>query len=84
MMIDRTVNAVIIIVNNIFNLIPFTMARIGDVPEIKTVKETLNGLKANGLVKEWEIPYEHLLTRITAAIFFFTPASASLLPEIWK
>lgn len=60
------------------------MTRIGDVPEINVVKDALNGLKAQGLVQEWEIPYENLLTRLTAAILFLTPASASALPAIWK
>jgi len=40
-------------------------------------------LKAKGLVSEWEIPYEHLLTRLTAAIFFLTPTDEGRVDEIW-
>ena len=55
-----------------------------NVPEIKEVKEHLGQLKGKGLVSDWELPYENLLTRLTAAIFFFTPTDDSKLDEIWK
>jgi hypothetical protein len=45
------------------------------VKKISEVKEHLNELKGNGLIEEWELPYENLLTRLTAAIFFLTPAA---------
>lgn len=54
------------------------------VPEIIAVKEHLDELKESGLVKEWELPYENILTRLTAAIFFLTPTDDSKLDEIWK
>ncbi len=54
------------------------------VPEIIEVKEHLDELKEKGLVKEWELPYENILTRLTAAIFFLTPTDDSKLDEIWK
>jgi hypothetical protein len=60
------------------------MTQIGNVPEIKAVKTHLQELKDKGLVKEWEIPYEHILTRLTAAIFFLTPSDESRIGEIWK
>ncbi len=60
------------------------MVQIGNVPEIKAVKSHLEDLRERGLVKEWELPYENLLTRLTAAIFFFTPTDDSKLAEIWK
>lgn len=60
------------------------MVQIGNVPEIKAVKKHLDELKENGLVMEWELPYENILTRITAAIFFLTPIDESKLEEIWK
>lgn len=60
------------------------MAQIGNVPEIKSVIEQLNVLKDKGLVKEWEVPYENILTRLTAAIFFLTPTDESRLTEIWN
>ena len=45
------------------------------VKKINEVKEHLDQLKANGLIEAWELPYENLLTRLTAAIFFLTPAA---------
>jgi hypothetical protein len=54
------------------------------VPEIIEVKKHLDELKEKGLVKEWELPYENILTRLTAAIFFLTPTDDSKLDEIWK
>ena len=45
------------------------------VPEIIEVKDQLEKMKKNGLIKEWELPYENLLTRRSAAIFFLTPAA---------
>ena len=59
------------------------MVQIGNVAEIKSVKEHLNELQQQGLVKEWELPYEHILTRLTAAIFFLTPTDDSKLDQIW-
>ncbi|HVU95547.1 MAG TPA: hypothetical protein VHE34_09995 [Puia sp.] len=44
------------------------------VKEINDVKEVLSRLKDGGIVSEWALPYENLLTRLTAAIFFVTPA----------
>jgi hypothetical protein len=45
-----------------------------NIKEINLVKEELDRLQLNGLVGEWELPYENLLTRLSAAIFFVTPA----------
>jgi len=53
------------------------------VPEIIAVKEHLDELKEKGLVAEWELPYENILTRLTAAIFFLTPTDDSKLDDIW-
>jgi hypothetical protein len=55
-----------------------------NVPEIQEVKRHLDDMKDSGLIKEWELPYENILTRLTAAIFFFTPIEDSKLDEIWK
>jgi hypothetical protein len=60
------------------------MAQIGNVPEIKAVKNHLEEMKNAGLIDEWEIPYEDVLTRLTAAIFFLTPKDDSKLEEIWR
>lgn len=59
------------------------MTQIENVPEIIAVKKHLEDLRTRGLVKSWEIPYENILTRITAAIFFLTPEEDSNLDEIW-
>lgn len=55
-----------------------------NVPEIQAVKKHLEDLKEKGLVAAWELPYENILTRLTAAIFFLTPSDDSKLEEIWK
>lgn len=60
------------------------MAQVGNVPEINAVKQHLDQLKNKGLVKDWELPYENVLTRLTAAVFFLTPVGDSTLDEIWK
>lgn len=49
------------------------MAIIGSVPEIIEVKKCFEQMRQEGLIVNWELPYENLLTRISAAIFFFTP-----------
>lgn len=54
------------------------------VPEIQEVKKHLDDLKEKGLLTDWELPYENILTRLTAAIFFLTPIDESKLDEIWK
>jgi hypothetical protein len=58
------------------------MAQIMNVPEIINVKNRLAELQAKGLVKEWELPYENLLTRLSAAIFFVTPTGEDQMTSI--
>lgn len=53
-----------------------------NVPEIINVKNRLAELQAKGLVKEWELPYENLLTRLSAAIFFVTPTGEDQMTSI--
>ena len=60
------------------------MAQIGKISEILLVKQNLNELQEKGLIEKWELPYENLLTRLTAAIFFLTPKDESALGTIWK
>jgi hypothetical protein len=55
-----------------------------NVPEIREVKDLLATLKSKGLVSEWELPYENLLTRRSAAIFFVTPADEGKSIQIWN
>jgi len=60
------------------------MVQIGYVPEINEVKRLLDNLKKEGVITNWELPYENLLTRISAAIFFLTPRSDDHLNNIWS
>jgi hypothetical protein len=60
------------------------MAQIGNVPEIIKVKNHLKQLQEKGMINDWELPYENILTRLTAAIFFLSPSNESYLDEIWK
>ncbi len=55
-----------------------------NVPAITEVKKHLDELKEKGLIKVWELPYENLLTRLTAAIFFLDVTDESKLDELWK
>lgn len=59
------------------------MAQVGNVPEINEVKTKLSMLKDQNLVKEWEVPYENILTRLTAAIFFVSVDDDSKLDKVW-
>jgi hypothetical protein len=68
----------------IFNFKKMYMAQIGNVPAINDVKRHLDELKQKGLVREWEIPYENILTRLTAAVFFLSPCEDSALGQIWE
>jgi hypothetical protein len=52
------------------------------VPDIIAVKDQLEAMKEKGLLKAWELPYENLLTRKSAAIFFFSPAGDASLPQV--
>lgn len=56
------------------------------VPEIIEVKDHLNDLTKKSIVKAWELPYENLLTRRSAAIFFLDPVdnTAAGLERIWN
>ncbi|MCL1123552.1 hypothetical protein [Shewanella surugensis] len=40
------------------------------VPDIDKVKDKMTELEATGVIAQWELPYENLLTRLSAAIFF--------------
>lgn len=57
-----------------------------NVPEINEVKEVLTDFKSKGIIEEWELPYENLLTRRSAAIFFLTPDGkyAESASTIWE
>lgn len=51
------------------------MAKIGHIPEIIAVKNCLEKLKKKGIIEDWGLPCENLLTRLTAAVFFVEPRS---------
>lgn len=53
------------------------------VPEIIEVKEHLEKLKTESLIVEWQLPYENLLTRRSAAIFFVEGVEGRSLDEVW-
>lgn len=54
------------------------------VPEIIEVKDALEKAKSKGLIKDWELPYENLLTRRDAAHFFIEPTDDdSQLKKVW-
>jgi len=55
-------------------------------PEIIEVKDLLEDLKKKNIIKEWELPYENLLTRRSAAILFLEPIeeTSSHLQLIWE
>jgi hypothetical protein len=52
------------------------------VPDIIAVKDQLEAMKNKGLLTAWELPYENLLTRKSAAIFFFTPSDSASLSQV--
>ena len=54
------------------------------VPEITIVKEHLDGLKASGIISEWELPYENLLTRRSASIFFISLTDKADITKVWN
>lgn len=60
------------------------MAKIGHVPEIIEIKEHLKELKTKGIIKDWALPYENLLTRLTAAVFFVEPVGEKQTSELLK
>lgn len=60
------------------------MSTLGCVPEIIEVKNTFSSLESEGLIKQWCIPYENILTRRSAAIFFFSPVEQEYMPIICK
>lgn len=55
-----------------------------NIKEIALVKEELGRLQSEGLISQWELPYENLLTRLSAAIFFVTPADGADAAALWR
>lgn len=60
------------------------MTQIGNVIEVNAVKEHLCKMKESGLIAHWELPFDRLLTRLTAAIFYISPEDGTDEEEIWK
>ena len=54
-------------------------------PKIAKAKSFLDTLKDKDLlITEWELPYENLLTRLDAAIFFCNLAGGVDEKQLWK
>ena len=52
--------------------------------EIREVKDLMDAMHQGGLVKEWNLPFEEILSGLAQAVFFLTPEDDSCLEEIWK
>jgi hypothetical protein len=52
------------------------------VPEINAVKNHLSELTDQGVIAAWELPYENILTRLSAALFFLTPTDEASLSRV--
>ena len=59
------------------------MVQIGNVPEINQVKDVLRELQNNGLISDWELPYENILTRLDAAYFYLSLAPSAKEENVW-
>lgn len=55
-----------------------------NVPEIIEVKNALEALKSKNLILDWELPYENILTRRSAALFFLSFPQKGAKEEVWK
>ena len=55
-----------------------------NVPQIAEVKVKLDGLKSQKLIKDYELPYEDILTRLSAAIFFVDLDDTGQVEEVWR
>jgi hypothetical protein len=54
------------------------------VQDIMRVKDELITLKSKGIIGNWELPYENLLTRLSESVFFLSPSNTANEAEIWK
>ena len=54
------------------------------VPEIIEVKDLLDQCVKDSLIQAWELPYENLLTRRSAAIFFVESSNEAGLLATWR
>ena len=57
------------------------MPRIGHIFGIVDVKAKLDNLKQEGLIRDWELPYENLLTRVDAAVFLINADNVTTVRE---
>jgi nitrate reductase NapAB chaperone NapD len=60
------------------------MAQIGNIPEINEIKLIFSKLKEDGMIEEWELPHENILTRLASAIFFVSPANKKKIDHVSK
>ncbi len=52
------------------------------ISEINEVKDHLERLKSLGVIRNWELPYENILTRRSAAIFFLDPRDEASMEQV--
>lgn len=60
------------------------MPQIGNVPEIQEVKHHLEELKRQGVLSHWELPYESILTKRSAALFFLSFEKEEMREKGWE
>ena len=54
------------------------------VKEINDIKKTMENMRSNGLIAQWSLPYESLITNVSNAVFFITPVRADFETKIWS
>lgn len=57
---------------------------IGNVKDIENVKNILKRLNERNIISRWELPYENVLTKLSAAIFFLSPVTEKDCTLIWE
>ncbi|MEM9719529.1 MAG: hypothetical protein AAGA10_09795 [Bacteroidota bacterium] len=60
------------------------MSQLSNISGIQAVKNQLSDLKEKGIIQSWELPYEEILTKLSAGIFFLSPTNESNLTMIWE
>lgn len=60
------------------------MVQIGNVPEITEIRSALEEMTNEGLLLGWELPYENLLTRNDAAIYFLSVSEDIDANIVWE
>ncbi len=53
------------------------------ISELNEIKKTIENMRSNGLIADWSLPYESLVTKLATAVFFITPAHPDFESQIW-